>query len=108
VSRAPASEAAGVQAADEVDVSLGILAQHQAFLCALGLQRFEPLLRAGYLLRRHAQGRRSHLRADFLDTYSKLAFAQLYDRKTALVAADLLNDRVIPFCENIRSRCAGC
>jgi transposase InsO family protein len=33
----------------------------------------------------------------FLDTYSKLAFAKLYDRKTALVAADLLNDRVIPF-----------
>jgi hypothetical protein len=32
----------------------------------------------------------------FLDTYSKLAFAKLYDRKTALVAADLLNDRVIP------------
>src|SRR6202035_5149187 len=27
----------------------------------------------------------------------KLAFAKLYDRKTALVAADLLNDRVIPF-----------
>jgi hypothetical protein len=35
----------------------------------------------------------------FLDTYSKLAFAKLYDRKTALVAADLLNDRVIPFCD---------
>lgn len=28
---------------------------------------------------------------------TKLAFAKLYDRKTALVAADLLNDRVIPF-----------
>jgi transposase InsO family protein len=33
----------------------------------------------------------------FLDTYTKLAFAKLYDRNTALVAADLLNDRVIPF-----------
>ena len=33
----------------------------------------------------------------FRDTYSKLAFAKLYDRKTPLVAADLLNDRVIPF-----------
>src|SRR3979411_2442063 len=32
-----------------------------------------------------------------IDTYSKLAFAKLYDRKTPLVAADLLNDRVIPF-----------
>ena len=35
----------------------------------------------------------------FLDTYSKLAFAKLYDRKNALVAADLLNDRVLPFFE---------
>src|SRR5215472_5280776 len=33
----------------------------------------------------------------FIDTYTKLAFAKLYDRKTPLVAADLLNDRVIPF-----------
>jgi transposase InsO family protein len=33
----------------------------------------------------------------FLDTYTKLAFAKLYDRKTPLVAAELLNDRVIPF-----------
>jgi transposase InsO family protein len=33
----------------------------------------------------------------FLDTYSKVAFAKLYDRKTPLVAADLLNDRVVPF-----------
>ena len=32
----------------------------------------------------------------FVDTYSKVAFAKLYDRKTPLTAADLLNDRVIP------------
>lgn len=35
----------------------------------------------------------------FIDTYAKVAFAKLYDRKTALTAADLLNDRVIPFYE---------
>jgi len=35
----------------------------------------------------------------FLDTYSKVAFVKLYDRKNALVAADLLNDRVLPFYE---------
>ncbi len=35
----------------------------------------------------------------FIDTYSKVAFAKLYDRKNALTAADLLNDRVIPFFE---------
>ena len=33
----------------------------------------------------------------FIDTYSKVTFAKLYDRKTALTAADLLNDRVVPF-----------
>lgn len=33
----------------------------------------------------------------FIDTYSRVAFAKLYDRKNALVAADLLNDRVVPF-----------
>jgi transposase InsO family protein len=35
----------------------------------------------------------------FIDTYAKVAFAKLYDRKTPLTAADLLNDRVIPFFE---------
>ena len=33
----------------------------------------------------------------FIDTYSKVAFAKLYDRKTPITAADVLNDRVIPF-----------
>jgi transposase InsO family protein len=33
----------------------------------------------------------------FIDTYSKVAQAKLYYRKNALVAADMLNDRVIPF-----------
>jgi transposase InsO family protein len=33
----------------------------------------------------------------FIDTYSKVGFAKLYDVKTAITAAELLNDRVIPF-----------
>jgi transposase InsO family protein len=33
----------------------------------------------------------------FVDTYTKVAFAKLYDRKTPITAADLLNDRVVPF-----------
>jgi len=33
----------------------------------------------------------------FIDTYSKVAFAKLYTNRTALTAADLLNDRVIPW-----------
>jgi transposase InsO family protein len=35
----------------------------------------------------------------FIDTYSKLAFVKLYDRKHAITAADMLNDRVLPFFE---------
>ena len=35
----------------------------------------------------------------FIDTYCKVAFAKLYDRKTPITAADLLNDRVLPFYE---------
>jgi len=33
----------------------------------------------------------------FIDTYAKIGFAKLYDRKTPITAADLLNDRVLPF-----------
>jgi transposase InsO family protein len=32
-----------------------------------------------------------------IDTYSKVAFAKLYTEKTPITAADLLNDRVVPF-----------
>src|SRR6185436_1816056 len=35
----------------------------------------------------------------FIDTYTKVAFVKLYDRKNALVAADMLNDGVLPFYE---------
>ena len=37
----------------------------------------------------------------FIDTYAKLGFAKLYDRKTPITAAELLNDRVIPFYEDM-------
>jgi transposase InsO family protein len=33
----------------------------------------------------------------FIDTYSRVAFAKLYDSKHAITSADLLNDRVLPF-----------
>jgi transposase InsO family protein len=36
----------------------------------------------------------------FVDTYSKVAFAKLYEQKTPITAADLLNDRVLPFFED--------
>lgn len=36
----------------------------------------------------------------FIDTYSRVAIVKLYTDKTAITAADALNDRVIPFFEN--------
>ena len=35
----------------------------------------------------------------FIDTYCKVAFVKLYDRKHAITAADMLNDRVLPWYE---------
>ena len=35
----------------------------------------------------------------FIDTYTKVALVKLYDRKHAITAADMLNDRVLPFFE---------
>jgi transposase InsO family protein len=40
----------------------------------------------------------------FIDTYAKVAFAKLYDRKTPITAADLLNDRVVPFYDEYEIR----
>lgn len=36
----------------------------------------------------------------FVDTYSKVAHAKLYTTKTPITAADLLNDRVLPYFES--------
>jgi transposase InsO family protein len=36
-------------------------------------------------------------RQTFVDTYAKVAFAKLYTTKTPIAAADMLNDRVLPF-----------
>lgn len=35
----------------------------------------------------------------FIDTYTRVAFAKLYDNKNAITSADILNDRVLPFFE---------
>ena len=36
----------------------------------------------------------------FIDTYSRVAFAKLYTSKTAITAADMLNDKVLPWFES--------
>jgi hypothetical protein len=56
------------------------------------------LRRSGHLLcRQHEGGWPRIYQQTFIDTYAKVAFAKLYDRKTPITAADLLNDRVVPF-----------
>jgi len=35
----------------------------------------------------------------FIDTYTRVAFAKLYETKHAITSADILNDRVLPFFE---------
>ena len=50
-----------------------------------------------HLLCRNAEGVGRVYQQTFIDTYTKLGFAKLYDRKTPITAADLLNDRVVPF-----------
>ena len=35
----------------------------------------------------------------FIDTYSRVAFAKLYNGKHAITSADMLNDRILPFFE---------
>jgi hypothetical protein len=43
----------------------------------------------------------------FIDTNSKIVFAKLYDRKTPITAADLLNERVVPFFEEKEIKLRG-
>jgi hypothetical protein len=41
----------------------------------------------------------------YVDTYAKVAHGKLYTTKTPITAADLLNDRVLPFYEATHCRC---
>ena len=66
--------------------------------------RSRPSIRAisrgpGHFLRGHAEGVGRIYQQTFIDTYSKWAAGKLYTAKTAITAADLLNDRVLPFFE---------
>ena len=47
----------------------------------------------------HIKGIGKIYQQTFMDTYTRLASAKLYTEKNALVAADMLNDRVLPFYE---------
>ncbi|AWK14246.1 IS481 family transposase [Candidatus Fukatsuia symbiotica] len=44
----------------------------------------------------HIKGVGKMYQQSFVDTYSRVAFAKVYTEKNALVAADMLNDQVLP------------
>ena len=48
----------------------------------------------------HIKGIGKIYQQTFVDTYSRVAIVKLYDQKTALTAADAMNDRILPFFEN--------
>lgn len=53
-----------------------------------------------YYVDRHIKGVGHIYQQTVIDTYSKIGFAKLYDRKHALVSADMLNDRRTEYCGN--------
>lgn len=55
----------------------------------------------------HAEGYRPDLPAHLIDPYANTAFAKLYDRKTPITAAEILNDRVVPFYDEYGTRLCG-
>ena len=55
---------------------------------------------AGHLLRRHPEGLGRVYQQTVIDTYAKVGFAKLYDTKTPITAAEVLNDRVLLFYED--------
>ena len=54
---------------------------------------------SGFLVAQDTYGVGHIYQQTVIDTHSRIDFAKLYDRKNALVAADTLNDRVVPFFE---------
>ena len=53
--------------------------------------------RAGHPLCRQMKGVGRIYQQTFIDTYAKVVFARLYERKTLITAAEIVNDQVLPF-----------
>lgn len=64
---------------------------------SLSGQEFHLLTQPGFAWRTKGIGR--VYQQTFIDTYSRVSFAKVYEQKTAITAADLLNDRVLPWFE---------
>ena len=53
--------------------------------------------RAGHPLCRQMRADGRIYQQTFIDTYAKVVFAKLYERKTLITAAETVNDQVLPF-----------
>ena len=63
--------------------------QHPDYLCAQNTYYIGHIKEIGKIYQQ-----------TFIDTYSRLAFTKVHTEKNSLVAADMLNDKVIPFFDN--------
>jgi hypothetical protein len=81
------SQLAALERAEEEKETHGeIETEHPGYLGAQGTYYGGNIKGAGHIYRQ-----------TFVDPYAKVAFCKLYDRENALVAADMLNDMVVPF-----------
>ncbi|SCB95522.1 hypothetical protein GA0061080_101220, partial [Gilliamella intestini] len=56
----------------------------------------------------HIKGIGKIYQQTFIDTYSRLAFAKVYTEKNSLIAADMLNDKVLPFFDSVKVALVHC
>ena len=68
--------------------TLGIETEHPGYLGSQDTFYVDKLVGVGRLYQQ-----------TFIDTYCKVAFCKLYTTKTPITAADLLDDKVLPFFE---------
>lgn len=81
------SQAAALERKKEEQESRGEIETHH-----LGYLGAQDTYYVGYI-----KGVGKIFQQTFIDTYTRVEFGKLYDRKNALVAADMLNDKVLPF-----------
>src|ERR1700738_2534152 len=91
MSRHPAADAVGRQGVRSAQESEGFEEKYRAAING-GYCGAQDTFYAGNM-----KGVGQIYQQTFIDTYAKVAFAKLYDRKTPITAAEILNDRVVPF-----------
>jgi hypothetical protein len=82
-------------------------AAHSMMSCCSAHDAEAPLSTASAAASQEASAVRILAQAERSNIYQG-KFCQLYDRKTPIAAADLLNDPVLPFFEEVRCQATAC